>query len=69
MTEVNLDENLKRKTLNPTEEARGYANFRDRFDRSEQWIAGKFTFPQPIQDLVAKGLLTSSHSEPMIGCW
>ena len=77
MAEVNLDENLKRKTLNPIEEARGYANFRDRFDRSEQWIADRFavtrdivaqrlrllTFPQPIQDLIAKGKLTPSHAE------
>jgi ParB/RepB/Spo0J family partition protein len=77
MAEVNLDENLKRKTLNPIEEARGYANFRDRFHRSEQWIADRFavtrdivaqrlrllTFPQPIQDLIAKGLLTPSHAE------
>ena len=77
MAEVNLDENLRRKTLNPIEETRGYANFRDHFKRSEQWIADRFgvsrdivaqrlrllTFPQPIQDLVAKGLLTPSHAE------
>ena len=77
MAEVNLDENLKRKTLNPIEEGRGYANFRDHFDRSEEWIAARFgvtrdivaqrlrllTFQQPIQDSVAKGLLTVSHAE------
>lgn len=77
MAEVNLDENLKRKTLNPIEEARGYANFRDHFKRSEEWIATRFgvtrdivaqrlrllTFQQPIQDFVAKGLLTVSHAE------
>jgi len=77
MAEVILEENLKRQALNPIEEARGYANFRDQFNWSEQRIATRFnrtrdlvaqrlrllTFQKPIQDAVAQGLLTVSHAE------
>jgi len=76
MAETILEENLKRNSLNPIEEARGYANFRC-FHRSEEWIATRFnvtrdvvaqrlrllTFPEPIQTLVARGQLTPSHAE------
>jgi ParB family chromosome partitioning protein len=77
MAEVNLDENLKRKTVNPIEEARGYANFRNHFQRTEEYIAERFqvtrdivaqrlrllSFNESIQELVAKGQLTPSHAE------
>ena len=75
--EIPLEENLKRKSLSPIEEARGYSNIRKHFHRSEDWIANRFgvtrdivaqrlrllTFPEAIQDLVAKGQLSSSHAE------
>jgi len=71
-----MEENLKRKSLNPIEEARGYANLRD-FGWSEEKIAARFQktrdyvaqhlrllkFPEPIQQLVAQGQLTPSHAE------
>jgi ParB family chromosome partitioning protein len=77
MAEVMLEENLKRKTLNPIEEARGYANFRDHFRWSEEKIAGRFqvtrdivaqrlrllTFQEEIQHMVAQDQLTASHAE------
>ena len=77
MAEVNLDENLKRKTVNAVEEARGYANFRNHFERTEEYIAERFqvtrdivaqrlrllSFSESIQELVAKGQLTPSHAE------
>jgi len=77
MAEVVVEENLKRQSLNPIEEAKGYANLRDRFNWSEEKIAARFsrtrdivaqrlrllTFQRPIQDAVAQGLLTVSHAE------
>jgi ParB/RepB/Spo0J family partition protein len=77
MAEVVLEENLKRNSLNPIQEARGYANLRDKFHWSEERIAARFqktrdiiaqrlrllTFQEPIQDLVLKGQLTPSHAE------
>jgi ParB/RepB/Spo0J family partition protein len=77
MAEVVLEENLKRNSLNPIEEARGYANLRDRFHWSEEGIAVRFqktrdvvaqrlrllTFQEAIRELVANGQLTPSHAE------
>src|SRR5208282_2304510 len=75
--EIPIEENLKRNSLNPIEEARGYANLRDKFQWSEETIAARFnktrdiiaqrlrllTFLEPIRDLVANGQLTPSHGE------
>jgi ParB/RepB/Spo0J family partition protein len=72
-----MEENLKRKSLNPIEEAKGYANLRDKFHYTEEKIAATYqntrdhvaqslrllAFQQPIQDLVARNQLTPSHAE------
>jgi ParB family chromosome partitioning protein len=77
VTEVNLEENLKRDSLNPIQEARGYTNLRDLFHWPEDRIATRFqktrdivaqrlrllTFQEPVQDLVANGQLIPSHAE------
>lgn len=75
MAEVNLEENLKRKTVNRMDEARGYANFTGHFHRTEESIAEGFgvtrdidllsllSFRESIQEPVAKGELTPSHAE------
>ena len=77
MVEVNLEENLKRDSLNPIQEARGYTNLRDLFHWPEDRIATRFqktrdivaqrlrllTFQEPVQDLVANGQLIPSHAE------
>jgi len=77
MCETILDENLKRKSLNPVEEANGYYNLKEKFSWNEEKIAARFhvsrdivaqrmrllSFQKPIQDLVAKGELGVSHAE------
>jgi ParB family chromosome partitioning protein len=78
MAVTGMEENLKRKSFNPIEEARGYAILRDPpFHYTEDKTAGTFQttrdhvaqslrllkFQQPIQDLVAQGRLTPSHGE------
>jgi ParB family chromosome partitioning protein len=75
-----MEENLKRKSFNPIEEARGYGNLRDYFHYTEEKMATTFqttrdhvaqslrllTFQQLIQDLVAQGQLTPSHAEAIV---
>jgi ParB/RepB/Spo0J family partition protein len=77
MAETGLEQDLRHKTLNPCEEAKGYAIFRDEFHWSEERIAQRFqvtrdivaqrlrllTFPEAMQRLVAQGQLTVSHAE------
>jgi ParB family transcriptional regulator, chromosome partitioning protein len=77
MAVAGMEENLKRKSFNPIEEARGYANLRDYFHYTEEKNAATFQttrdhvaqslrllkFQQPIQDLVAQGQLAPSHAE------
>jgi ParB family chromosome partitioning protein len=77
MAVAGMEENLKRKSYNPIEEARGYAILRDRFHNTEEETAATFQttrdhvaqslrllrFQQAIQDLIAQGQLTPSHAE------
>jgi ParB family chromosome partitioning protein len=77
MCETILDENLKRKSLNPVEEAKGYGNLREKFSWSEEKIAARFhvtrdivaqrrrllNFQKEIQEYVAKGQLNVSQAE------
>jgi ParB/RepB/Spo0J family partition protein len=74
--EAILDENLKRQSFNPIDEAKAYRNLK-KFAWTEEKIAARYnvsrdivaqrlrllTFQQPIQDLVAKGQLGVSHAE------
>ena len=77
MAVAGMEENLKRKSFNPIEEARGYASLRDFFHYAEEKTAATFQttrdhvaqslrllkFQQPIQDFVAEGQLAPSHAE------
>lgn len=77
MCEAILDENLRRQSFNPIDEAKAYRNLKDKFAWTEERTATRFhvsrdkvaqrirllSFQQPIQDLVAKGHLGVSHAE------
>lgn len=77
MAVVPIEENLRRKSLNPIEEARGYENLKTKFGWSDERIALQFgstrdviaqrrrllTFERGIQQFVAVGALSQSHAE------
>jgi ParB family chromosome partitioning protein len=75
-----LVENLQRANLNTLEEARGYRRLIDDFQLTQQQVAeavGKdrttvtnllrvLTLPEPVQELVEKGELSSGHARALL---
>lgn len=78
--EVAIIENIQRADLNPIEEAAGYRQLMDRFDRTQEMMAdalGKsrshianllrlLQLPKSVQDMVSDGKLSSGHARALI---
>jgi len=78
---VALIENLQRSDLNPVEEARGYRELADKFQRSQSEIAKQvgrsrshvanslrlLKLPEPVLELLVKGQMDAGHARPLIG--
>jgi ParB family chromosome partitioning protein len=76
-----LIENLQRDALSPIDEARGYQRLIDEFGASQSTVADLVArhrttvtnalrllkLPQPIQDLVHTGRLTTGHARALLG--
>ncbi len=79
--EIAILENVQRADLNAMEEAHGYQNLMDRFDRTQEAIAatiGKsrshvantvrlLTLPKSVQDMVLSGALSAGHARAILG--
>ncbi len=79
--QVALIENLQRENLNPIEEALGYKELSDEYEMKQDEIAktvGKsrsvianslrlLNLPDEIQDMLAKGMLTTGHAKALAG--
>lgn len=78
--EVAIIENIQRSNLNPIEEALGFQQLMDRFERTQEQMAtalGKsrsyiannlrlLSLPQDVKDLLATGKITSGHARALI---
>ena len=78
--EVAIIENIQRADLNPIEEAAGYRQLMDRFDRTQEMMAealGKsrshianllrlLQLPKSVQEMVSQGKLSSGHARALI---
>ena len=79
-TEAAIEENLKRKDLNPIEKARAFRNYRDRFGCSVEELAQKLSMqrstvsnflrllelPEPIKQSLAEGRISSGHGRALL---
>jgi ParB family chromosome partitioning protein len=79
--EIALIENIQRQDLNSIEEASGYLRLIEEFGYTQEQIAkalGKSrshiantlrlnTLPQPVQEQIAKGLLSMGHAKVLVG--
>lgn len=78
--EVAIIENIQRADLNPIEEAAGYRQLMDRFDRTQEMMAdalGKsrshianllrlLQLPKSVQDMLSDGKLSAGHARALI---
>ncbi|MEM1373477.1 MAG: ParB/RepB/Spo0J family partition protein [Pseudomonadota bacterium] len=78
--EVAIIENIQRSNLNPIEEALGFQQLMDKFERTQEQMAsalGKsrsyiannlrlLSLPQDVKDLVTNGKLSSGHARALI---
>lgn len=78
--EVAIIENIQRSNLNPIEEALGFQQLMEKFDRTQEQMAtalGKsrpyiannlrlLSLPDDVKDLLASGKLTSGHARALI---
>ena len=79
--ELALVENLQRENLDPSEEAKGYAQLVDQFDLTQEEVAAKvgknratvanalrlIKLPAEVQTYVRDGLLSSGHAKVILG--
>jgi len=79
--EIALIENLQREDLNPLEEARAYSVLQNEFGLTQKALSERvgvsrpqvanmlrlLKLPEPVQDMVASGRLTTGHAKIVLG--